>query len=126
LGAYVVILDDDQDDIDLLNEAIQERDNSINVTIFTCPVIALEALTSQLTLIPEYIFLDINMPKKSGDDFIRELRRRADFQEVVVAAMSTGMTQELSRALLDCGADHAFKKPAEFSGYSKILTQVFH
>lgn len=62
----IVIIDDDSDDLDTMKEALRQIDPLILCISFLYPEEALRLLSKELILLPDYIFVDINMPKISG------------------------------------------------------------
>ena len=59
----VILIDDDQDDLDIVKETIQTIDDTIHCICFVHPDEALRMITNAPSVIPDYIFSDVNMPK---------------------------------------------------------------
>jgi len=121
----VILIDDDQDDLDLMKETIKDIDSSILCISFVYPEEALRVVAKELTFIPNYIFIDINMPIITGDKLLREFRQVTSLNNSVITMFSTSMPQTVSQALIESGASHTFEKPSSISGLRKMLTSIF-
>lgn len=124
MSELVVIVDDDLEDIDILCDAITRRYNA-HCRGFARPHEALETLRVIQLVPPDYIFVDVNMPKMSGIEFVKEARQVIQSEDTVIIGLSTGMSAGLNAAMLDAGADYAFAKPVDMVGYERILQEVF-
>jgi CheY-like chemotaxis protein len=121
----VVLIDDDQDDLDIMKEAIREFDESISLVSFQNPVEALRVITKELILLPDFIFIDINMPMVTGDKILRELRSIRKFDNVAIAILSTSMSASDAEKYRSRGANFTFQKPNAYQSYHEILTSIF-
>jgi CheY-like chemotaxis protein len=87
---HMIILnvDDDQEDIEIFCDAVREIDPSIICLIAKSAGEALQILNSDLEL-PQYIFLDINMPKIDGNACLKEIKRDRRLKGIPVIMYST-------------------------------------
>ena len=64
------IVDDDVDDQELFMEAVNEVDKTITcISASNCEE-ALDSLKSGKVVLPDIIFLDLNMPRLNGKQFL--------------------------------------------------------
>jgi CheY-like chemotaxis protein len=120
-----ILIDDDQDDLDLMKEAIGEIDKSIVLISFQNPEEALSEITQKLIVLPDYIFIDVNMPEIRGDKILRVLRSIRDFDSISITILSTSMSLAEAQRYKNDGADFTFQKPVVFSSYHDILKTIF-
>lgn len=120
---WVVMVDDDEDDLVLLEETVKSIDPHLKCVRFTCPVRALAHLTHE-TQVPTFIFLDYNMPKMRGDELLKRIRRIHRLDDSVIAVLSTGMTKEISDSLKTVGADFAMPKAANSRDFDRSIQSV--
>jgi CheY-like chemotaxis protein len=73
---------------------------------------------------PALLLLDLNMPRVSGLDVLRELRgaTRCSRTPVIVVTSSTADTDR--RAARELGADAYFKKPADLKAYGELADLI--
>jgi CheY-like chemotaxis protein len=120
----IIVIDDDQDDLDTLSDAIREIDSSMVCLSFTNPETAINIMTTEF-LVPNYIFVDINMPLMTGDQCLKVLRNLESFREVVIIMLSTSMPSSVSNQLKQLGANFTFQKPLKFEDYHQFLKTIF-
>lgn len=101
-----MIVDDDKDDIDIFIEAVNALDPSIKCHSANNGLAGLN-LVNSLDQKPDYIFVDMNMPKISGKQFIAEIRKNSLFNKIKLVIYSTSKPN--SNALY--GADEFISKP---------------
>ena len=121
----IVIIDDDADDVDILKEAIIGVDKSAACFGYSDPEEAIDSLLNDLVVSPTHIFLDINMPKLTGDKCLKKIKQHPAFNDAVFIILSTGMRPEDSEKFKKMGADFTFAKPLSMQDYKKMLQQIF-
>jgi CheY-like chemotaxis protein len=84
----VLTVDDDAEDIEIFLEAIKEINDSIICITAHNGLEALDYLHSDLEP-PDFIFLDINMPKMNGKDCLTEIRKNPAFNNIQIIIYST-------------------------------------
>lgn len=84
----ILNVDDDSEDIEIFCEAVREIDASIICLVARSAEEALQILNSDIEL-PEYIFLDINMPKIDGNTCLREIKNDKRLKHIPVIMYST-------------------------------------
>jgi len=128
LGAMIsktaILIDDDQDDLDTLQESINDHSSEIVCFQFKSAACALKSLLNGGTLLPDFIFIDFNMPLMNGEECARELRKNSDFDETTIIIMSTSMPVETATRLGGIGVNHTFQKPASFKAYQSVIAKI--
>ena len=79
----ILIADDDFEDVETLLDVVNNIDPSIKANHVTNGVELLQYLSKSIIL-PDFIFLDIYMPKMNGCECLMELRKNARFKEIPV------------------------------------------
>lgn len=124
MAKTVVIIDDDQDDLDVLGEMLSQIDPSILCISFVYPEEALRLLKREFILLPDFIFCDINMPKLTGFECLKELRTVKEFEKTPIIICSTSMGHETSDKLLASGATFTLQKPPKVEDYLTALESI--
>jgi CheY-like chemotaxis protein len=119
-----VLIDDDADDLELLGETILILDPTTFCIKFQHPVEAMNILTAQELLFPDYIFIDINMPAMNGADCLAGLRRLSRYNRTIITMLSTSVRGPDEKALIYLGANHVFQKPDEYAQLRHIVAKV--
>jgi CheY-like chemotaxis protein len=73
---YIVLADDDEDDRLLFTEAFEELKIDTRVDTFKDGVELMNYLNKEDSILPSILFLDLNMPKKSGIECLKEIKQK--------------------------------------------------
>src|SRR6187549_2278515 len=90
--SYIVHIDDDQDDLQMLAMLVREFNPEVDFHSIADPLIAIDFLNSRVAK-PDLIFLDINMPKKNGFELMTEFKQDARLGLIPVIFYSTSGTE---------------------------------
>jgi CheY-like chemotaxis protein len=120
----VFLIDDDPEDLQFMRDALNNVDSSILCVSFVYPEEAIKLLTRELIALPDYLFIDINMPKINGEDCLRRLRTNEKFLTIPIILYSTSMPKEVSEKLLKAGANFTFAKPNTQREYRQVLESI--
>ena len=119
-----LLVDDDEDDKEIFAMALNEANPSIECYIASDGIEALLML-SDTSFVPDYIFLDLNMPLMSGKECLVEIRKRPHLTETPVIIFSTSSSQKDIVDTKALGASSFITKPPRISMLAKKLTEVF-
>ena len=120
------LIEDDQDDQEIFCMAIQEVDKSINCVVANDGVEALQMLTADNSFKPDYIFIDLNMPKLNGMDCLREIKKLEHLKEAKMIIYSTSAQDNLLNMSKQLGAADFIIKPPSLSLLAEKLATVFN
>jgi len=121
---HVLLADDDEDDRLFFRDAFEEIKIRTNVTIVNDGVELMNHLTQDGTQLPHILFLDLNMPRKTGIDCLLEIKRLAHLKDIAIAIYSTSSSDKDIEETFVQGANVYIKKPSDFNMLKKILEQV--
>jgi CheY-like chemotaxis protein len=93
------------------------------VAISYGPRMALQQLNE---VIPDVIFMDINMPGIDGLEVLRFLRRDPMTADVPVIIVSAEEQAEVKQAALEAGANYYIVKPPTLEEIEKALEEAVH
>lgn len=120
----IILTDDDADDRIIFREAFQELNIQNDLTMFSNGDELMNYLQSDQIELPQLLFLDLNMPRKSGLQCLREIRRDKRFKDVLVAIYSTSSSEREIAKSFEGGANLYIKKPCEYSKLKKVISEV--
>ena len=113
--------DDDVDDLDFFNEVAKEINQS--VSLFEDGA----QLLNQLRNPPpaaSVIFLDLNMPVKSGFDVLTEIKSSKEIENIPVVILTTSNNPDDVKLSKKLGANLYIRKPASIGGLRKAVSHV--
>lgn len=121
---YVVLADDDEDDRLFFTEAFEELKMQTKVDLYKDGVDLMNALNQSDSKLPNILFLDLNMPMKSGIECLKEIKSNPRFKDIAIAIYSTSASEEDIEDTFVSGANVYIKKPNDFNILKKILSDV--
>lgn len=119
------LIDDDDDDREIFETALYEIDNTICCMTATSGVDALRKLKVQENFIPDYIFIDLNMPVVNGKECLSEIKKIKRFQDVPVVMYSTCMREDDIEEARKLGAAGYISKPYDMKQLRSSLKTFF-
>ncbi|WP_435414206.1 response regulator [Polaribacter aestuariivivens] len=121
---FIILADDDEDDRLFFEEAFDELKINTKVATFNDGVELMNYLNKENSLLPNILFLDLNMPKKSGKQCLQEIKKEARFKDIAIAIYSTSASEEDIENTFVMGANVYIKKPNDFKQLKKVLSNV--
>lgn len=106
-----MIIDDDPDDRALFIEAVGEIDSGVICVSADHGQRALELLSNTVCQLPDYIILDLRMPRYSGKRCLSEIKSNDRLKHIPVIIYTTSKNVEESIELRKMGACHFMTKP---------------
>ena len=120
----ILLADDDEDDRLFFKEAFDEIKINTKVSLVNDGVELMNYLTEDSKPLPHILFLDLNMPRKTGLDCLLEIKRLAHLKDIAIAIYSTSASEMDIEETFVQGANVYIKKPSDFNTLKKILEQV--
>jgi len=117
----LVLADDDTDDCTFFKEALEELSHVTKLEIVHDGVALMRRLIDGLDSLPHVIYLDLNMPLKTGFDCLAEIKKSEMLKHVPVIIFSTSFNPEVVKCLHERGATFYIRKPGDFSDLKKII-----
>jgi len=108
-----LIIDDDQDDQEIFVMCVAKIDKNIECTTMNNGVEAIAMLKSNGDYIPDYIFIDVNMPKMNGIDCLRLLKNMECLKYTKIYMYSTTSENSILADSRQIAADDFIIKPAK-------------
>jgi CheY-like chemotaxis protein len=119
------LIDDDIDDQEIFMMALEDIDMDISCVTANNGVEALKKLNSDPSFIPDYIFLDINMPKMNGIECLSEIKKLRHLSGVTIMMFSTSSDPEIISASRKLGAVDFLVKPPGLKPLVQTLAKIF-
>lgn len=117
-------IDDDADDQDFFCDAVKTVEPSMQCFFANDGIHALNKLEDNETFIPEFIFIDMNMPRMSGMECLAHIRRMQRLDASRVYMYSSTASTELSEEVRKLGAQELLVKPSSVSALRALLESI--
>ena len=129
----ILMADDDPDDRMLAREALEEcRIANVLKTVEDGEEL-MDYLKRQgkyadhaLSPRPGLILLDLNMPRKSGREALREIKTDSDLCSIPVVVLTTSQAEEDIVKSYEEGANSFISKPVTFDGLVEVMRGLKH
>lgn len=120
----ITLADDDEDDRLFFTDAFDELKINTVVNTVNNGKELLSFLNHPETVLPNIIFLDLNMPILNGIDCLKEIKLNDRFKDIAIAIYSTSSSEKDIENTFVLGANIYIKKPSNFNELKKILADV--
>lgn len=122
---HIFLADDDSDDREIFAEALSEIASS---AILTQAVDGLDLMT-QLYVppvpLPDIVFLDLNMPRKSGMDCLKAIREDQNgLQDLKIVILTTSSGFKDIEEAYKLGASLFATKPSSFASLKEMIRSI--
>lgn len=117
---YILVIDDDPEDIEIFSEAVNSFNENITITASTDAFLALENLNTAEKL-PDIIFLDLQMPRLTGKDFLEKMKENNALRNIPVVLLSGQSDVIIKDTYQNIGASKYICKP---NSYKELVDQL--
>ena len=121
----ILMADDDMDDREFFLEVVTAINPVINVQTVQDGVQLMQLLKDENTPIPDMLFLDLNMPGKTGKQCLFEIKNNPRLKQLPVVIYSTSSLSKDIKDVHAIGANLYVSKPSSFSGAVHLIKKVF-
>lgn len=118
------LIDDDTDDQEIFLIALQGISESVKCKYANDGIKALEKFNLDSSFIPDYIFLDMNMPRMNGRECLVEIRKIDRLRQVPTFIYSTSVDPGMVEDVKQLGATDVIIKPTSIKALSDILENL--
>ncbi|UWY26343.1 MULTISPECIES: response regulator [Flavobacterium] len=121
---HILLADDDEDDRLFFKDAFEEIKIQTNVSFVHDGMQLMDHLMDTNNKLPDILFLDLNMPKKTGKECLIEIKKTDHLKDIIIAIYSTSSSEEDIEDTFIQGANIYIKKPSDFNTLKKIINEV--
>lgn len=121
---YLLIAEDDEDDRNLMQTAFAARGVTEKLVFTENGEELLNYLYNaheNKALAPVFVLLDLNMPKKNGQETLRELKQHPELRKTPVVIFSTTSNQKIINNCYELGANSYILKPPVYESYLSVV-----
>ena len=120
---FILLADDDAGDCILFKDAIDQLKQNVSLEVCNNGFTLMKYLSNPKNHLPDFIFLDLNMPLKNGIECLQEIKKSAKWKHIKTVILSTTCNPDQKTELYNLGADLCLQKPNSFSTFKNILSK---
>lgn len=128
LMAEILLIEDNQADILLTEEAFKECSSSHKITSFKDGFEAMKFLRKEANynkaLVPDLILLDLNLPRKDGRELLAEIKADPVLRAIPVIVLSTSKSEKDILNSYELKANCYICKPVELDSFFNIILEI--
>jgi CheY-like chemotaxis protein len=120
----ILLADDDPDDAEIFSMVLTKVDPSIKLIHAPNGVAVLEYLKERNHVVPDVIFLDINMPEMNGWQCLQSLKANPLTSGIPVLMYTTSSQARDKEIAMNLGAVAFITKPSDYKTLEKLLLSI--
>lgn len=120
----LLLADDDEDDCLFFQEALNQLQLVTQLTTVQDGEQLMQLLGKTTAALPYVLFLDLNMPRKSGFECLSEIKQNEKLKGLPVVILSTSFEQTMADQLFENGAQSCLRKPTNFAQLKTLILQA--
>lgn len=121
----ILLAEDDKDDQEFFRDALNAAQVPNEVVTVENGQQLIDMLKDDNEPNPDIMFIDINMPVKSGKEALAEIRKDQALKDIPAVMLTTSNQPTDIEDSFKNGANLYIQKPNSFSGFVLILKKVF-
>lgn len=118
----ILLVDDDEDELELFMQSLEDIPGAFSCTQANSGQHAMQLLAE---ILPDYIFMDFNLPGMNGLELIETLKKDSRSSHIPVYLYSTTISPETNRMARQCGVAGCIEKPGSIGAMTAALRSVF-
>ena len=122
MNTNLFLAEDDVEDMDFFTDIISDISPDIKIFVASNGI-QLMGLLANAKQLPDFIFLDLNMPIKTGFECLKEIRSTEKWKTVKIVILSTSSQPEQIKEAYKMGADLYLQKPNSYNTFRDTLSK---
>lgn len=118
------LIEDDIDDQEIFRMSLDAIDRTIKCDIAGNGYDAVQRLNAETGYTPDYIFIDVNMPKMNGIECLKQLKNLPRLHSTKIIMFSTSEEPRIISQCKQLGANDFVVKPASVDSLTCILSKI--
>ncbi len=124
MAQTILLIEDNQTDIELTRRAFTKISGDYSLEVKDDGEDALNYLLSADCNLPQLILLDLKMPRISGTDVLRQIRKHERIRRVPVVIPTSSAEENDIATAYDLGANSYICKPVDFRIFAETLNNL--
>ena len=119
----ILLIEDDQDDVDLLKEALDDNDVVYTIDIIKDGGLVADHITN-CSAYPDIIVLDFNLPRVHGRELLKKFKLAPIFKDIPLIILTTSSAKEDMEYAYREGAERFLIKPSTVQGLNTVISTI--
>jgi chemotaxis family two-component system response regulator Rcp1 len=119
----ILLVEDNPGDVRLTREALHESKVHNNLHVARDGIEAMAYLRNG-NVLPDIILLDLNMPRMSGHEVLREIKQDPDLAKIPVVVLTTSQDETDIEMAYALHANCYINKPVDMDQFVKIVKTI--
>lgn len=124
----ILLVEDNAGDVRLTREALRDAKVHNNLWVVTDGVSALEFLrregSHQDAVRPDLILLDLNLPRKSGQEVLQDIKEDPEFKHIPVVILTTSQAEQDILTSYRLRANAFVTKPVDLEQFLTVVRSI--
>lgn len=123
----ILLADDDTDDCIIFKKALEKLPLSTHLTTVKDGEQLMDYLSENSEHLPDVLFLDLNMPRKTGFECLHEIKENDRLKDIRVVMLSTSYPRDkvyeqgMIKTLNGIGAANFIRKPGDYAQIKDLI-----
>ncbi len=120
-----LLIDDDADDREIFAIALKKIPVNVELRTAASAEKAIELLKNDTSFVPDFIFLDLNMPVMHGFECMKEIQKLAHLKSSKIVIYTTSSDESDMEESKKLGAFSFITKPFDINDLVSVLANIF-
>lgn len=124
----ILLVEDNPGDVELTQNAFEQGKLSTNLNVVGDGTAALAFLRQEGVYtqapVPDLILLDLNLPKKSGEEVLAEIKQDPDLRRIPVVVLTTSSSEVDILRSYNLRANAFISKPVDLNSFINVVQTI--
>jgi CheY-like chemotaxis protein len=120
----ILLVEDNLADVRLTEEALSEGKVANSLRVAEDGVVAMEMLRDPNAAKPDLVLLDLNLPRKSGQEVLQEIKADPALRRIPVVVLTTSSAERDILRSYDLHANCYITKPVDLQQFLQVIKQI--
>jgi len=121
---YLALVDDDPDEEDFFQIALDVLGIDCQFRFFSKAHDFVSYIEKSETILPDIVFVDMNMPEINGQELVRMMRQNEKYNGIQAVIYTAHISDREKEIMMAMGTLEFFIKPTEFSDLTIMLKEM--
>ena len=128
MTARILVVDDSPSDVGLIREALRQINSTAELSVVEDGEEAIDYILRRgrhaAAARPHLVLLDLNLPRKSGTEVLREIKADATIKGIPVVILSSSRSTDEILHCYDCHANSYVAKPEDLDDFYEAIKNI--